>query len=252
EFGMQLYEAGVNALGWNDRTKSLVQAFDDPRWITMTMMLAREVGDVTTERRMKAVAEREWGPNFFGDDEDRFAWGFGLPDKHPRGQLNGLMILSEIGGPGAWTDVYKGSRDAQFDLPTVEGVDYPHLGISRAINDQSDNTLYVTTYAATAARRGSPTSWKVTQLADPKSIQIYRGDQLFHDWGRTDEHTIEINSTIDDHEFRIVGAASSVTANGDRSRISTSDRLSPGVMASSNGSPTTMYRPAAPPSCACC
>ena len=253
EFGMQLYEAGVNALGWNDRTKSLVQAFDDPRWITMTMMLAREVGDVTTERRMKAVAEREWGPNFFGEDEDRFAWGFGLPDKHPRGQLNGLMILSEIGGPGAWTDVYKGSRDAQFDLPTVEGVDYPDLGISRATNELSDNTLYVTTYAATAARRGSATSWKVTQLADPKSIRIYCGDQVFHDWGRIDEHSIEINSTIDDHEFRIVGEAHSATANADRTRSSISAQSSSGASALSSGPPTTMkYRPAAPPSCACC
>ena len=111
-------------------------------------MLAREVGDVTTERRMKAIAEREWGPDFFVDDDDRFAWGFGLPDPHPRGQLNGLLILSEIGGPGAWTNVYKGDRDAQFDLPTVEGVDFPNLGISEASNDVSDGTLHVTTYAA--------------------------------------------------------------------------------------------------------
>ena len=219
----------------------------------MTMMLAREVGDVTTERRMKSIAEREWGPNFFGDDEDRFAWGFGLADKHPRGQLNGLMILSEIGAPGAWTNVYKGSRDTQFDLPTVEGVDYPHLGVSRATNDQAANTLYVTTYAATAARRGSPTSWNVTQLADPKSIQIYCGDQVFHDWGQTDEHSIEINSTIDAHEFRIVGATSSATASGDQSKVATNVNSPSGVTASSGESPTTKnYRPAAPPSCACC
>ena len=40
-----------------------------------------------------------------------------LEDPHPRGQLNGLLILSEIGGPGAWTNVYNGPRNAQFDLP---------------------------------------------------------------------------------------------------------------------------------------
>ena len=110
-----------------------------------------------------------------------------------------------------------------------------------------------TTYAATAARRGSPTSWNVTQLADPKSIQIYCGDQLFHDWGQIDEHSIEINSTIDAHEFRIVGATSSATTSGDQSRLSTSAKSSSSVIGSSGGSPTTInYRPAAPPSCACC
>lgn len=251
EFGLQLYEAGVHSLGWNDRTQSLVQAFDDPRWLTMTMMLAREIGDVTTERRIKAIAEREWGPNFFGDDEDRFAWGFGLPDEHPRGQLNSLMILSEIGGPGAWTNVYKGSRQTQFDLPTVEGVDYPHLGISRATNDPVDNTLYVSTYAATVARRGSATRWKVTQLADPEALQIYCDDQLFQLWGQTDDHSIEINSTIDDHEFRIVGAARSSTTFGGRTKTSTSTPLSSSSAAAAGGAPRN-YRPATPPSCVCC
>jgi hypothetical protein len=253
EFGLQLYESGINALGWNDNTKSLVQAFDDPRWMTMTMMLAREVGDITTERRLKAIAEQEWGPNFFGDDEDRFAWGFGLNEQYPRGQLNGLMILSEIGGPGAWTNIYKGKRNSQFDLPTVEDVDFPFLGISQAINDTDSNTLYVSTYAATSDRRGTSTSWKVTQLNDSRIVKIYCDDELFNDWGRIDDHTIEVNSTIGEHHFRITGT-------GSRDRISMDDFSASGSYDSSSRvtssgiiSPTaTQYRPAAPPGCACC
>lgn len=257
EFGLQLYEAGVNALGWNDRTKSLVQAFDDPRWITMIMMLAREVGDVTTENRLKSVAEREWGPNFFGDDEDRFAWGFGLAEPHPRGQLNGLMILSEIGGPGAWTNIYKGSRDGQFDLPTVEGVDFPILGINAATNDTSDGTLHVSTYAATSARRGAPTNWRVSQLRDPATVQIYCDDQLYNDWGVVGDDTIEINSTIGEHRFRIANTGSELGA-------TESERVALNSGANRNRAPAaaggavietatkTHYKPAAPPSCSCC
>jgi len=105
EFGLALYEAGQRDLGWNGPTKSLVQAFDDPRWLTMTLMLAREVGDVTAEQHLKAVAEQEYGPDFFAGDEDRFAWKFGLDEPYPRWQLNGLLILSEIGDRGAWTNV---------------------------------------------------------------------------------------------------------------------------------------------------
>ncbi len=253
EFGAQLYEAGVSVLGWNDRTKSLVQAFDDPRWVVMTLMLAREVGDVTTERRMKAIAEQEWGPDFFADDDDRFAWGFGLPDPHPRGQLNGLLILSEIGGPGAWTNVYKGGRNAQFDLPTVEGVDFPNLGISEASNDISDGSLHVTTYAATSANRGNATSWKVTQLQDPKSVRVYCDDALFSDWGVIGEHTVEINSTIDVHRFRIVATSAAEQTVGARGSENATASGSVTVSANASSAPTTArYRPAAPPSCACC
>ncbi len=253
EFGAELYEAGVSVLGWNDRTKSLVQAFDDPRWVVMTLMLAREIGDVTTERRMKAIAEQEWGPDFFADDDDRFAWGFGLPDAHPRGQLNGLLILSEIGGPGAWTNVYKGDRNAQFDLPTVEGVDFPNLGISEAINGVSDSTLHVTTYAATSANRGNATSWKVTKLRDPKSVRVYCDDALFSDWGVIGEHTVEINSTIDAHRFRIVATSPAEQTVGERQSENASASGSVTVSATAGPTPTpARYRPAAPPSCACC
>ena len=243
EFGLALYEAGVRDLGWNDPTKSIVQAFNDPRWITMTLMLAREVGDATTEKRLVAVAEQEFGPDFFANDEDRFAWTFGLDDPHPRGQLNGLLILSEIGERGAWTNVYKGSHDAQFTLPTVEGVDFPNLGICEAYNDVTDSTLHVSTYAATAARRGQATSWKVTQLPDPKAVQVYCDGEKYSDWGVIDEHSIEINSSIAAHRFRIVGARAEDTAREEHSAASTSTSS-----AVTPAETSTQYRPASPPS----
>ena len=165
-----VYPHSERVLQERKRTGALLQAFDDPRWLLMVLMLAREVGDSTTERRLKAIAEQEFGPDFFAEDEDRFAWRFGLDEPHPRGQLNGLLILSEIGPPGAWTNVYNGGHDSQFSLPTVEAVDYPNLGISDASNDTTDGSLRVVTYAATTACRGEPTSWKVTQLPDPKSV----------------------------------------------------------------------------------
>jgi len=48
----------------------------------------------------------------------------------------------------------KENGDAQFELPTVEGIDFPNLGICEARNDVAVGTLHVSTYAAMAARRG--------------------------------------------------------------------------------------------------
>ena len=252
EFGLQLYEAGIRDLRWDARAHALFQAFDDPRWLTMTLMLAREVGDETTERRLKAVAEQEYGPDFFADDEDRFAWKFGLDDPHPRGQLNSLLILTEIGGPGAWTNVYKGTHQNQFDLPTVEGIDYPNLGVCAAHNDVTDGTLHVSTYAATAARRGESTRWKVSQLPNPKAVQVFCDDQPFSDWGVVGDGAIEINSTIDAHTFRIVGDKATTTAtakrNGDTIAATGTSNVGTGNIATTRAH----YRPAVPPSCSCC
>ena len=100
--------------------------------------------------------------------------------------------------------MYKGKHDAQFELPTVEGVDFPNLGICEARNEVTDGTLHVSTYAATAARRGEATRWQVAQLPDPKAVQVYCDDEQYSDWGIIDAHTIEINSSIAAHNFRIV------------------------------------------------
>jgi len=255
EFGLQLYEAGLRDLRWNKRTGALLQAFDDPRWLLMVLMLAREVGDSTTERRLKAIAEQEFGPDFFAEDEDRFAWRFGLDEPHPRGQLNGLLILSEIGPPGAWTNVYNGGHDSQFSLPTVEAVDYPNLGISDASNDTTDGSLRVVTYAATTACRGEPTSWKVTQLPDPKSVQVFCDDQKFTDWGPVGDTTIEINSTIDVHRFRIVAASVLDVSKWENvADASTANLVANGGTGGIGDAKAAKayYRPDVVPSCGCC
>ena len=249
EFGRELYESGIKQLGWNKRSETFVQPIDDPRWFCLVLMLARELGDSTTERRMTAIAEREYGENFFADDPDRFAWQFGVPEPYPRGQLNGLMILSEIGEQGAWTNVYRGEQRPQFDLPTVEGVDYPNLGISEAINDEMNGKLYVSTYASTAASKGQRTFWRVTQLPDVKTIEVYCGDEQYHDWRRVNDTEIEIQSSIDSHRFTVHWQSS---RSGDRLDSQTDAKQVSSTAVSSAPPQVKQYRPAPPPSCACC
>ncbi len=250
QFGLELYEAGIRDLGWNDRSKSIVQGFNDPRWLCMILMLAREVGDFTTERRLKGLAEREWGPNFF-DDDDRFAWRFGLEEDYPRSQLNGLLILTEIGQPGAWSNVYKEKQLNHYSEPTVIGVDFPKIGISRALHESDSSTLYVSTYAATKSATKLPTSWKVTNLTEPDSVTVYLDNDNYHDWRIVDTCTIEINTTVDTKHFRIVSSGNSANKKTNSSDVHLLDQTSNEAVLSSNHTRTT-YRPASPPSCACC
>ena len=55
-------------------------------------------------------------------------------------------------------------REAVFSQPTVEGVDFPTLGISAARNDLSTGELLVKTYAAAPSCAGQATSFKLTTL----------------------------------------------------------------------------------------
>lgn len=252
EFGRELYESGIKQLGWNKRKGALVQPIDDPRWLSLVLMLARELGDATTERRLSSVAEREFGPNFFGDDPDRFAWRFGLAEPYPRGQINGLLILSEIGERGAWSRVYNGKFSPQFDLPTVEGVDFPKLGISEAINDEVAGVLHVSTYAATAASTGEATRWRVSKLPNSANVQIYLDGGLFTEWHAVDSNTIEIRSTIGTHRYRIVWESATRIDRQCGERNSVGMSASNTVPSSAGAAATSKYRPSAPPGCACC
>ncbi len=247
EFGLELYEAGIRDLRWDDPAKSIFQAFNDPRWITMTLMLAREVGDLTTESRLMAVADKEFGPDFFGDDEDRFAWTFGLDDPHPRGQLNGLLILREIGERGAWTNIYKGRHDPQFQLPTVEGVDFPNLGISEAHNIVTEGALHMSTYAATATKRGQTTSWKITQLPNSAGVTVLRDGEKYNDWRTIDEHTIEITSQVASHRYRIVGESAEDAGDENQRTSSTQQHGKISSPAGAAAKTNHQYPPASPP-----
>ncbi|HEY2705017.1 MAG TPA: hypothetical protein VGL20_15140 [Candidatus Dormibacteraeota bacterium] len=204
EFGSLLYESSLRTLGWDDPRKPLLQLHPDPRFAVIALLMAREMGDHATEARFRELAERTFEPRSFGDDGDRFAWWFNLGEEHPRGQLCSLLMLTELGEPGAWGRVFTQPNLTKFEQPTVEGVDFPRLGVSEAWNDLEAGALWVTTYAATRAARGAAASWRVTRLPDAGSVSIQCDGSDFPGWRVVEPGTIEIEAPIGDHRFRIV------------------------------------------------
>lgn len=204
ELGELLYTSSVRRLGWDDPRKPLLQLHPDPRWLLVALVVARELGDHETEARLRAVAERDFEPRFFGPDSDMFGWFFGNGEPWPRGQLASLMMLSELGEPGAWGRVFNEPNVAKFDQPTVTGVDYPNLGIAQAWNALDAGVLWVETYVATSAARGAATTFEVTQLPHAAEVEISCDGAEFAGWRVSGPDSVEITTTVEAHRFRIL------------------------------------------------
>ena len=133
---------------------------------------SRELGDTQVTERLQAAAEREADPRYFGKNNEIFGWFFGMNEGYPRGQLSANMMVSQIGRPGDWMRALQAPFRDKFTAPTIEGVDFPSMGIFQAWNDPASGALNVGTYAASPDKRGAATSFKITNLPSAGSVRI--------------------------------------------------------------------------------
>lgn len=197
ELAAIMYDAAANAAGWRSPGAEL-------RGSSTALLLARELGDQMVAERLKAAAERDFEPRFFGERDEKFGWWFRLNEGFPRGQQSATMMMSEVGSSGAWTRAFEAPHLDKFKAPTVEGVEYPALGVYQAWNDIESAALYVGTYAASADRRGAGTTWQVTNLPDAGNVAVTVEGQPFTRYEVTGPNTIRINTTIDTRVYKIV------------------------------------------------
>lgn len=203
EWGTQLYELCARAIGFSNPDHPVVQIARDQRMVVTALVLAREVGDTHTETRLREIVENEFEPRFFGPENDRFGYWFGIDEPWPRGTLNAMMMMADSGAPGAWWRVFNQPLTSVHSEPTVRGVDYPTLGISQARNDMERRTLNVTTTAATPSRRGTPTTFTVDRLPDPGAVTMTLDGQDHPHWRVTGGDCIEIDLDVDTHHLRL-------------------------------------------------
>jgi hypothetical protein len=181
----------------------VVQIGKDPRMVVTALMMARELGDSHTEKRLREIVENNFQPQFFGAENDRFGYWFGLDEPWPRGQLNAMLMMAESGEPGAWWRVFNQPLTGVHAEPTLRGVDYPHLGVRRARNDMHRRVLEVTTSAATPSRRGTPTTVTLDQLPDPANISVSLDGRDHPHWRRTGQNHVQLDLDVDDHQLLI-------------------------------------------------
>ncbi|MEG9861582.1 MAG: hypothetical protein V6Z81_03650 [Parvularculales bacterium] len=201
-FAEFLYRAAVSFLGW-DNPQSPVLEMPDPRFMALGLAVSREYGDYVTEARLRDYAERHFEPRFFGRDNGDFGFWFNLGEDWPRGQMSSLAMVAEVGEPGAWRNLFLHPDLDKHHAPTVEGVDYPSLGVAQAWNDTRAGQLQLTVFAGNAEARGNRTSFRVTTLPDAGNVRILCDGGGFSSWRAVDERTIEIETDINAHSFQI-------------------------------------------------
>ena len=196
ELASIVYEASANAHGWRASNAQV-------RANANGLLLARECGESLVAERLAAAAERESEPKFFGDEREKFGWWFKQNEGCPRGQSSATVMVSQIGKGGDWTRAFEAAHLDQFTAPTVEGIDFPALGVHQAWNDPASDTLHVDTYAATPSRRGTATSRRVTNLPNASTVSITVDGQPLLRFEDTSPTSIRIDATIDSRQFRI-------------------------------------------------
>ena len=259
EFVGQLYEMAMRRLGWSDPRKPVVRLQPDPRPIGRALFLAREFGDQVTEGRLREIVEQEFEPRMFGDEQDRFGYWFGLDTPWPRGQLTGVLMMSQLGEPGTWWRIFNEPNLVKHHEPTVEGVDYPDMGIVQAYNDADAGVLWVRTCPGVPSRRGTPTTWRVTNLPDPAAVCVTCDGEDFAAVRVVDEDVIEIASEIDDHLFRLGVGAADEQLLAEKRTTCLADVSSPDLSAAPRAQPSTAGGISPPASlashaasCSCC
>jgi hypothetical protein len=169
----------------------------------MGAMLAREFGDVITEARLHDTLERVADPRFFGAGDCEFGFWFHYDEPWPRGQLSASLMVTEVADPGDWQRLFNKPNMTKFVEPTVEGVDFPTIGLSQAWNDLEHGMLQLRTYAATQSERGRQTHFKVVNIPDVDDVFVRCNGEEFRGWSRVGDHVIDIQTHVDTNIFQV-------------------------------------------------
>lgn len=206
--GEVLYRAGVASVGWDRRWLPVLNPGGEPRMLSLALLMAREFGDHTTTRRLTRRLRRFENGRFFdagkGDDEDEFGFFFRYGEPWPRGQESALLMLRDLlDGEGDWWRAFNEWDAGKFAAPSIEGVDYPRIGLASAWNDPAKAVLELETYVATRSERGSPTRFRVTRLPDSAAVSVWRDGAAYGAWTALGPDAIEIETQVGDHVFEI-------------------------------------------------
>lgn len=196
EIATTIYDALANSNGWRDSARDV-----GPNPLGLAM--AKALGDHTVAERLSAAAERSLEPRFFGENDERFGWWFNNGEPWPRGQGSAQMMVSEI-AEGNWIEAFKVKHLDKYSAPTLEGVDYPGLGVDTAWNDKEHGILHVGTYAADRNRSGQATNWRITNLPNAQTAIVVCDGTRMTNIEVIDANTIRVPTDIAEHRFEIV------------------------------------------------
>jgi len=208
EMAQRLYEAAKQGslVEKADGTAHMVVApgstKDAPFITARALSLANEIGDTEVVKKLRAYVEAHYEPTW-DREAGEFYYLFGLREPYPRGQYNANLMVSEVAGPGAWWRLFNEPNLKKFEEPTVQGVDYQRMGLSQAYYDRQQRMLVLRTYPIDQSAIGSPTSFRVKNLARPSDSAVLADGAPYDGWA-VREGELEVTTTIVQRAFQIV------------------------------------------------
>ena len=196
EIGTKIYEALVNASGWRDPSKAIT-----PNPLGQAM--AKALGDDKVYERLNAAAEQSLAPTFFGDQGDRFSWWPNKNEPYPRGTTTAQQMISEI-AEGSWLEAFQVKHLDKYSAPTLEGVDYPSLGVEQAWNDKENGVLHLRTYTGERSAAGRNTTWRITNLPNAAEAIVIKNGERLNSVQVLDANTIGVETDIGVHQYKIL------------------------------------------------
>lgn len=195
EIATLIYDAVANAQGWRDPRREI-----QPN--SQALAMAKALGDHTAVARLSAAAERFFEPKWFGEDMEKFGWWFNNGEPWPRGQGSSQMMISEI-AEGSWIDAFQVKHLDKYTAPTLEGVDFPSLGVDSAWNDKDNGVLNISTYAADRNTAGQATNWRITNLPNAGEAVVICDGATVSNVEVVNANTIRVPADIGQHQYQI-------------------------------------------------
>jgi len=176
ELGKRLYEGGRNKFVQVQKDGTafsigLPGLEGDYQMATITAVTAAKVfGDDETFEGLSAHVQNNYEPTWDAE-KGEFYFGFGLGEDWPRGQLNDwIMPAYTITRPNQWANIFTQPNTEKFNLPTLEGVDYPTLRVRQATSDKDEFAGSFT--SVDRGKLGEPTSYSITKLTPGARYQV--------------------------------------------------------------------------------
>jgi hypothetical protein len=146
-----------------------------PRFTALAMLLARNWAVHDLADALESACDEHYPPTW---DEERgeVTWDFGLGEPHPRGQYNATIAAADAMTEGGWWRLGNDSSQARFSEPTVSGVEFPTVALTRAEWDSDARQLHLALDPMSNGVVGRPTQMRVRGLDDPAAFSANSPD----------------------------------------------------------------------------
>lgn len=124
---------------------------------------AREYGDDELFEALNLHVQNNYEPTWDAP-RGEFFFHLGLGEDWPRGQLNDWLLPAYVStSAGQFGSMFTNPNTEKFNLPTLEGVDFPTLRVRQATSDAA--AFYGSFTSVDRDKLGEPTSYRITKLA---------------------------------------------------------------------------------------